>query len=66
MSEIEKSKCEGQLTEYECAIALKQMQNAKNPGSDGITTEFYKIFWQDIKSYYLKSINQFLSFFSFF
>ena len=33
------------------------MQNAKSPGSDGITTEFYKIFWQDIKTYFIKSIN---------
>ena len=57
LSEIEKDKCEGQLTEYECAIALKQMKNAKSPGSDGITTEFYKIFWQDIKTYFINSIN---------
>ena len=33
------------------------MQNNKSPGSDGITTEFYKIFWSDIKSYYVKSLN---------
>ena len=29
----------------------------KSPGSDGIATEFYKIFWNDIKEYYIKSIN---------
>ena len=29
----------------------------KSPGSDGITTEFYKIFWNDIKSFYIKSLN---------
>ena len=34
--------CEGLLTEVECANALKQMQNNKSPGSDGLTTEFYK------------------------
>ena len=33
------------------------MKNQKSPGSDGITTEFYKIFWNDIKEYYIKSIN---------
>ena len=33
------------------------MQNNKRPGSDGITTEFYKVFWSDIKSYYVKSLN---------
>ena len=53
----DKTQLEGLLTEYECANALKQMQNGKSPGSDGITTEFYKIFWNDIKRYYIKSIN---------
>ena len=33
------------------------MKNNKSPGSDGITTEFYKIFWIEIKSYYVKSLN---------
>ena len=45
------------VTEYECASALKAMKNNKSPGSDGITTEFYKIFWSEIKSYYVKSLN---------
>ena len=50
LSNIEQSTCEGKLSEYECGIALKQMKNGKSPGSDGITTEFYKIFWPDIKT----------------
>ena len=33
------------------------MKNGKSPGSDGITTEFYKIFWPDIKTYFVNSIN---------
>ena len=49
--------CEGQLTENECLNALKDMKNNKSPGSDGLTTEFYKIFWNDLKLYYIKSIN---------
>ena len=51
LNDLDKNKCEGKLTEYECVIALKQMNNSKSPGSDGITTEFYKLFWQDIKLY---------------
>ena len=33
------------------------MKNNKSPGSDGITTEFYKLFWNDIKLYLLNSLN---------
>ena len=33
------------------------MKNNKSPGSDGITTEFYKIFWNDIKKFYIGSLN---------
>ena len=57
ISEAEKIKCEGILTEYECFMSLKNMQNNKSPGSDGITTEFYKIFWNDIKLYLINSLN---------
>ena len=37
--------------------AIKEMKNQKSPGSDGITTEFYKLFWNEIKEHFLKSIN---------
>ena len=33
------------------------MNNNKSPGSDGITAEFFKIFWNDLKSHYVKSLN---------
>ena len=33
------------------------MQNNKSPGSDGLTTEFYKIFWTDVKQYLIDSLN---------
>ena len=57
LDQNEKNLCEGQLTENESLNALKDMNNNKSPGSDGLTTEFYKIFWNDIKPYYIKSIN---------
>ena len=55
--ETDKEICEGLITELECAKALKDMQNNKSPGSDGITVEFYKMFWNTIKKYYVSSIN---------
>ena len=57
LNDKEKMSIEGIVTEYECACALKQMNNNKSPGSDGLTTEFFKIFWNDIKQFYVKSLN---------
>ena len=33
-----------------CGKALKQLDNNKSPGTDGLTTNFYKFFWPDIKT----------------
>ena len=52
----EQNSCTGLLTEEESGKALKEMKNQKSPRSDGLTTEFYKIFWEDIKQFYVKSI----------
>ena len=57
LSNIDRTKCEGLITESECLNALKCMKNQKSPGSDGITVEFYKIFWNNIKEFYVNSIN---------
>ena len=38
------------------ALALKEMQNNKNPGSEGITIDFSKIFWNDIKTHLINSL----------
>ena len=29
----------------------------KSPGSDGFTAEFYKVFWNDIGTFLVRSIN---------
>ena len=57
MNEVQKQSCEGVLSDAECAKALLNMKNNKSPGSDGLTTEFYKIFWRDLRKYYTDSIN---------
>jgi len=43
------------LSEYACGIALKEMKNNKSPESDWLTGDFYKIFWNDIIVYLVKS-----------
>ena len=57
LNQAEQTQCEGLITEAECIKAIKDMKNQKSPGSDGITVEFYKLFWNDIKHYYINSIN---------
>ena len=57
LNEDDKDSCEGLISEAECSSALKDMNNGKSPGSDGLTTEFYKIFWNTITQYYINSIN---------
>ena len=42
------STCEEEITLVECTKALSIMQHNKSPGYDGLTTEFYRAFW-DIK-----------------
>ena len=33
----------------ECTKALNKLRSGKTPGSDGLTVEFYRFFWEDIK-----------------
>lgn len=46
------------LAEKDFKIALDKMKSNKSPGSDGFTTEFYKFFWNDLKKFFLKSVNK--------
>jgi len=57
MDENTKETCEGILSIYECELAVTEMCNNKSPGSDGLTVEFYKKCWNDIKIYLIESLN---------
>ena len=52
----EQSWCENEITVEELAKSLKELPNNKTPGSDGLSTDFYKFFWTDIKNYVYESI----------
>ena len=34
------------------------MKNNKTPGNDVLTKEFYKTFWEELKTYLMESVNQ--------
>ena len=57
LSEEKKLTTGGFITEYECEMSLKDMKNNKSPGSDGLSVEFYNMFWNDIKTYLVNSLN---------
>jgi hypothetical protein len=45
------------VTEEECTNALKDFNNNKTPGTDGLPAEFYRFFWPDICHDLLASYN---------
>ena len=51
LNENDKQSCDKEITMEELGKSLKALPNNKSPGSDGPTTEFYKFFWPDIKTY---------------
>ena len=48
LTDHDRDSCEGILTTNELFIALKGLQTGKAPSSDGLPTEFYLAFWDDI------------------
>ena len=46
---------ENEITEEELLKIIKMLPNNKSPGEDGLPSEFYKVFWIDIKVILLKS-----------
>ena len=49
--------CEGVLTKAECFKALQTFKNGKSPGNDGLTAEFYQVFWPTIGHHLVDSLN---------
>ena len=52
-----KISCEGLITIHECKSVLKSMPNNKTPGTDGLPTEWYKFFFNDIAEIVVDSFN---------
>ena len=55
ITEENKEKCDLDISILEVGQALKDLQNGKSPGSDGLTPDFYKNVWPQIKNDVFKS-----------
>ena len=49
--------CEGKVTVSECTDAIFKMKLNKAPGLDGLTVEFYRKFWHNIKNLIVRVFN---------
>ena len=50
--------CKKDLSETDLYNAMKNMQNNKSPGNDGLTKEFYEGFWDEIKELLIASATE--------
>ena len=55
LTEDQKKLCDQKLHAYDYGNALKKLANNKSPGSDGLTSNFYKFFWPDICNLLIES-----------
>ena len=47
LSEEEAQLLEGEISDHDCYVAIKNMKLNKSPGSDGIPVAFYLTFWSE-------------------
>ncbi len=56
LSNDEREFCEKTINESEILKSIKNLSNGKTRGSDGLSTNFYKCFWIDIKNLLTQSM----------
>ena len=49
---------DGGITEKELLIALQRMENNKSPGNNELMKEFYRTFWNKVKTFFLLAIEK--------
>lgn len=59
LSENDIQFCERAITENEIKESIQKAQLNRAPGHDGIPMEFYKLFWDEIKTIFMKLVENF-------
>ena len=57
VKESDKIELNKEISEKEILQVIKNLPKNKSPGEDGLPSEFYKVFWLDIKHYLMESFN---------
>ena len=57
LSNKQAEKLEGRLTLQEISLTLKNMKNDKSPGLSGFAADFFKVFWNKLGVFVLRSLN---------
>ena len=57
LSNEERDSIEGLLTELGCLNPLKDMEADKSPGTGGLPSEFYQMFWNEVSKPLLEALN---------
>ena len=60
LSSDQKDSLEQEISLYELGSTVKELKNSKTLGVDGIPVDFYKIFWEKLKHFFLGLIKQIL------
>jgi len=58
LSDIEKELCDKEITENEVYEAIASLKTSKSPGIDGLSPEFYKKHWENIKTPFMQMLNE--------
>ena len=58
LSQNQSKLCEEDLSEKKSCNSLKNMQSDKSLGNDGLTKEFYEMFWNELKEIFIDSVSE--------
>ena len=61
ISEIDKTNLNQPISLNELSAALRDLPNDKTPGTDGLTSNFYKVFWGKLKHLFHELVEEIIS-----